>query len=46
MTIEEFAYKFKQIKALGLVPTMRKGPTGVGYTLEMLLGSVVSEKTK
>jgi hypothetical protein len=38
MTIKEFKNKFKQIKALGYVPTMRKGPTGIGYTLETLLG--------
>ena len=38
MTIEEFAHKFKQIKELGFVPTRRKGPTGIGYTLETLLG--------
>jgi hypothetical protein len=38
MTIEEFAHKFKQIKDLCFVPTKRKGPTGIGYTLETLLG--------
>jgi len=38
MTIEEFIHKFKQIKELGFIPTKRKGPTGVGYTLETLLG--------
>ncbi|MDR1593690.1 MAG: MvaI/BcnI family restriction endonuclease, partial [Prevotellaceae bacterium] len=38
MTIKEFTYKFKQIKELGFVSTLRKGPTGIGYTLETLLG--------
>jgi len=38
MTIEEFANKFKEIKELGFIPTKRKGPTGIGYTLETLLG--------
>lgn len=28
----------KPISALGWVPTLRKGPTGVGYTLETMLG--------
>lgn len=37
MTIQEFAHKFKEIKTLGYIPTMRKGPTGIGYTLETLL---------
>ncbi|MDR0725512.1 MAG: MvaI/BcnI family restriction endonuclease [Prevotellaceae bacterium] len=38
MKIPEFTEKFKEIKAKGFVPTMRKGPTGIGYTLETLLG--------
>ena len=37
MTINEFAVKFKSIKRKGFVPSMRKGPTGIGYTLETLL---------
>jgi len=37
MTIKEFAEKFKKIKKKGFVPSMRKGPTGIGYTLETLL---------
>jgi hypothetical protein len=37
MTIEEFAVIFKKIKKKGFVPSMRKGPTGIGYTLETLL---------
>ena len=38
MTIQEFRHKFEEIRKLGFVPTMRKGPTGIGYTLETLLG--------
>jgi hypothetical protein len=38
MTITEFSAKFEEIKALGFVPTLRNGPTGIGYTLETLLG--------
>jgi hypothetical protein len=38
MTVKEFTKRFKEIKALEFVPTMRKGPTGIGYTLETLLG--------
>jgi hypothetical protein len=38
MTINEFATKFKEIKNLGFIPTLRKGPTGIGYTLETMLG--------
>lgn len=38
MTLDEFAVKFKDIKALGFVPSLRRGPTGIGYTLETLLG--------
>ncbi|MDR0789445.1 MAG: MvaI/BcnI family restriction endonuclease [Bacteroidales bacterium] len=38
MTIEEFIIRFGKIKAYGFIKTMRKGPTGIGYTLETLLG--------
>lgn len=38
MTIEEFQVKFMHIKNQGWVPSRRKGPTGVGHTLEQLLG--------
>jgi hypothetical protein len=38
MTIKEFRKRFKKLKALGFVPTKRKGPTGVGYTIETILG--------
>jgi hypothetical protein len=37
MTITEFMAKFKMVKERGFVPNMRKGPTGIGYTLETLL---------
>jgi len=37
MTIKEFAVKFKEIKKKGFIPSMRKGATGIGYTLETLL---------
>jgi MvaI/BcnI restriction endonuclease family len=38
MTIEEFTKKFKEIKEKEFVPTTRRGPTGIGHTLETLLG--------
>jgi hypothetical protein len=38
MTIAEFSEKFEEIKKRGFVPSLRKGPTGIGYTLETLLG--------
>jgi hypothetical protein len=38
MTIVEFSEKFRAIKTMGYVPSQRKGPTGVGCTLETLLG--------
>lgn len=38
MTLEEFQTKFSEIRGRGFVETRRKGPTGVGHTLEQLLG--------
>lgn len=38
MTIDEFSIKFKEIKNFGYVSTKRRGPTGIGYTLETHLG--------
>ena len=38
MTVEEFADKFNRIKDMGFVPSKRRGPTGIGYTFETLLG--------
>ena len=34
MTLEEFKIKFERIKKRGFIPSLRKGPTGIGYTLE------------
>lgn len=38
MTLEEFKNKFTEIKDRGFIPTTRRGPTGVGHTLETHLG--------
>jgi len=38
MNLEEFKQKFIEIKNKGFVRSLRKGPTGVGYTFESLLG--------
>jgi len=38
MTIIEFVTKFRAIKDKGFIPTTRKGPTGIGHTLETHLG--------
>ncbi len=37
MTLEETREKLSEIKKMGYVQTLRKGPTGVGFTLETLL---------
>lgn len=37
MTIEQFEKKFEKIKKLGFVRSTRRGPTGIGHTLEDLL---------
>lgn len=37
-TLTEFTQAFAEIKARGWLPSQRRGPTGVGYTLEKLLG--------
>ncbi len=34
MTLDEFKRKFKDLKEKGFIPTTRKGPTGIGHTLE------------
>lgn len=34
----EFLNRFDRIRSAGFVPTRRRGPTGVGYTLESLMG--------
>ena len=36
--LTEFKEKFEKVKAIGFVKALRKGPTGVGHTLEQLLG--------
>lgn len=38
ISIENFKAKFDEIKAQGWTPSKRKGPTGIGQTLEQLLG--------
>lgn len=38
MNLKEFKVKFQELKNKGFVPSIREGPTGVGYTLETLLG--------
>jgi len=38
MNYEEFMSKMKEIKKMGFVQSHRKGPTGIGKTLEDLLG--------
>jgi hypothetical protein len=37
-TVEEFAVKFAEIKQQGWIQTKRNGTTGIGQTLEQLLG--------
>ncbi len=38
MTLEEFRRAFADLKMRGWVRSERRGPTGIGYTLEKLLG--------
>ncbi len=38
LTVERFKVKFAQVKKKGWVNSKRKGPTGIGQTLEQLLG--------
>jgi hypothetical protein len=38
MNLKEFKIKFEEIKKKGFVPSLRNGPTGIGYTFETLLG--------
>ncbi|PNR91851.1 MULTISPECIES: MvaI/BcnI family restriction endonuclease [unclassified Petrotoga] len=38
MTQTELKKKLDDIKNMGYVPSLRKGPTGIGFTLESLLG--------
>ena len=34
MEIKDFTHKLQDLKAKGFVPSLRRGPTGIGYTLE------------
>lgn len=38
MNLQQFKSKLKKISSKGFIPSKRKGNTGVGYTLETLLG--------
>lgn len=38
VTLEDFVKEYTKIKELGWVKTHRSGPTGIGKTLEDLLG--------
>ncbi len=38
MNLEEFIEKFRELKSQGFIPSTRKGPTGIGHTLETYLG--------
>jgi hypothetical protein len=38
LTTTEFSSKFRDIREMGYVPTLRNGPTGIGFTLETMLG--------
>lgn len=38
MNLKEFRHEFERVKALGWVVSQRRGPTGVGHTLERLIG--------
>lgn len=38
MTLDELKQKLAQLDAKGFIPSRRKGPTGIGYTLEEELG--------
>jgi len=38
MNLEEFRQKFQELKNKGFVKSLRKGPTGIGYTFETLMG--------
>ncbi|MDR1218756.1 MAG: MvaI/BcnI family restriction endonuclease [Treponema sp.] len=46
MAIEEFKEKFQKIKNMNYVPSLMRGPTGIGYTLETLLGITENNDAK
>lgn len=37
-TLDDFVIELKKVKAKGFIKSMRKGPTGIGHTLENVLG--------
>ena len=37
LAIEDVVHRLAEFKSKGFVPTMRKGPTGIGHTLEQML---------
>ena len=37
-TLEEALQKLRELRATGYIPTHRAGPTGIGKTLEDILG--------
>ena len=38
MDIDEFIKRFNEIKEKGFIKSLRRGPTGIGNTLETYLG--------
>ncbi len=38
MNLEEFKQKFQELRGKGFVKSLRKGPTGIGFTFETLMG--------
>lgn len=38
MNIDEFKIKFSEVKSKGYIPSIRRGPTGVGHTFEYHMG--------
>jgi len=38
LTTADFSEKFSEIREKGFIPSLRNGPTGIGYTLETILG--------
>ena len=38
MTLKEIEHRLRTLKAMGYVPTVRKGSTGIGYTFEQKMG--------
>lgn len=38
MTLQAITRKLRELKSRGFIPTLRRGPTGVGYTFEHMMG--------